>query len=49
MPHIRKHMGEEAFLTKVEKMIKNPSLAGALIKLDGRLADVQEVMLMADE
>jgi hypothetical protein len=31
-------MTEESFLTKVEKMITNPSLASALIKMDGRLA-----------
>jgi hypothetical protein len=48
VPTIRKYMSEESFLTKVEKMITNPSLAGALIKLDERLAEVQEVILMAD-
>ena len=42
-------MQEESFLTKVEKMIKNPALASALIKIDPRLADVQEVILMAEE
>jgi hypothetical protein len=41
-------MTEEAFLTKVEKMITNPSIASALIKMDGRLAEVQEIILMAD-
>jgi hypothetical protein len=30
-------------------MLENPSLASALIKLDPRLADVQELILMADE
>lgn len=34
-------MNEESFLTKVEKMITNPSLAEQLIKIDGRLAEVQ--------
>jgi len=32
----------------VEKMVKNPSLASALIKMDPRLADVQEIILMAE-
>lgn len=41
-------MTEEAFLTKVEKMITNPSLASVLIKMDGRLSEVQDVILMAD-
>ena len=40
-PKIRNFMQEESFLTKVEKMIKNPALASALIKMDQRLADVQ--------
>jgi hypothetical protein len=48
-PKIRNFMQEESFLTKVEKLIKNPSLAGALIKIDPRLADVQEIILMAEE
>ena len=30
-------------------MIKNPGLASALIKMDDRLADVQEIILMSDE
>ena len=46
-PKIRNFMQEEPFLTKVEKMIKNPALASALIKMDPRLADVQEIILMA--
>jgi len=29
-------------------MIRNPSLAGALIKMDGRLSEVQEIILMSD-
>jgi len=41
-------MHEEAFLTKIEKLIKNPSLACALIKMDPRLADVQEILLMSE-
>ena len=41
IPTIRKYMSEESFLTKVEKMITNPSLSSALIKMDGRLAEVQ--------
>ncbi len=48
VPSIRQYMTEEPFLTKVEKMISNPSLAAALIKMDGRLAEVQEIILMAD-
>jgi len=47
-PKIRNYMSEESFLTKVEKMVKNPSLASALIKMDPRLADVQEIILMAE-
>lgn len=42
-------MQEEPFLTKVEKMIKNPALSSALIKMDARLAEVQEAILMAEE
>jgi len=41
-------MLEESFLTKVEKMIENPALASALIKMDDRLAEVQEIILMSD-
>lgn len=41
-------MTEEAFLTKLEKMITNPSLASALIKLDPRLSEAQDIILMAD-
>lgn len=41
VPKIRNWMGEESFLTKVEKMITNPALASALIKMDSRLAEVQ--------
>ena len=48
-PKIRDCMGDQSFLTKIEKMIKNPALASALIKMDPRLADVQEVILMAEE
>lgn len=40
-PKIREFMKDESFLTKVEKMIRNPSLSAALIKMDGRLVDVQ--------
>lgn len=29
-------------------MVTNPSLAAALIKMDARLAEVQEIILMAD-
>ena len=47
-PKIREFMQEESFLTKVEKMIKNPALALALIKMDPRLTDVQEIILMAE-
>lgn len=46
---IRQWMQEEPFLTKVEKMIKNPALSSALIKMDARLAEVQEAILMAEE
>lgn len=38
IPTIRKYMSEEPFLTKVEKMLANPSLSSALIRMDGRLA-----------
>lgn len=48
-PKIRQWMQEEPFLTKVEKMLKNPSLSAALIKMDPRLGDVQEAILMAEE
>ena len=47
-PKKRNYMSEESFLTKVEKMVKNPSLASVLIKMDPRLADVQEIILMAE-
>lgn len=40
-------MIEESFLTKVEKIIRNPSLSGILVKTDKRLEEVMEVILMA--
>jgi hypothetical protein len=42
-------MVEEDFLTKVEKIIRNPSLAGALCKIDKRLEEVGDVILMAED
>ena len=42
-------MAEESFLTKLEKMIRNPSIASALIKMDGRLAEAQEIILSVED
>ena len=49
VPRIRVYMAEEPFLTKLEKMIRNPSIASALIKMDERLAEAQEVILSVDD
>lgn len=48
-PNIREYLKDESFLTKVERMIRNPSLTSALSKLDPRISEVSEFMLMADE
>lgn len=42
-------MKDEAFLTKVERMIRNPSLTAALEKMDPRIRLAADAMLMADE
>lgn len=48
-PQVRNYLKEEAFLTKVERMIRNPSLTNALAKMDPRVREAAEAMMMADE
>ncbi len=46
---MRNYLTEESFLTKVEMIIRNPSLASALVKTDKRLENVTEILLMAED
>ena len=48
-PKIREYLKEESFLTKVERVIRNPSLASVMAKMDPRIMEVTEFMLMAEE
>lgn len=48
-PKVKDYLKEEAFLTKVERIIRNPSLTGALEKLDPRIKEASEALMMSDE
>lgn len=48
-PKIREYLKEESFLTKVERLIRNPALGAQLQKMDPRIMEVSEFMLMAEE
>ena len=48
-PRIREYLKDESFLTKVERMIRNPSLTSTLAKMDPRIEEANEVLLMAEE
>lgn len=48
-PTVKDYLKEEAFLTKVERIIRNPSLTSALEKLDPRIREASEALMMSDE
>lgn len=42
-------MKDESFLTKLERLIRNPTLANALSKIDPRIKEAADALMMADE
>ncbi len=48
-PKIRGYLNDESFLTKLEMLVRNPTIVNQLSKADPRIAEAYDIMLLSEE